>query len=195
MLSSQDFATFFTALHGYEPFPWQSRLAAEVAVIGWPNQIAAPTGCGKTSSLDIAVFELARQATGAARRTAPLRIFNIIDRRIVVDSTFQHARMIAQKLQAAKEGILRSVADALRSISGEDVPLVVAQLRGGTWQDDSWISSPIQPALIVSTVDQVGSRLLFRGYGVGRGQRRCTPPSWVTTACYSSMRRICHGRS
>jgi CRISPR-associated endonuclease/helicase Cas3 len=171
MLTSQDFTSFFTALHGHAPFAWQSRLAAEVATIGWPDQIAAPTGCGKTSSLDVAVFELARQATCAARRIAALRIFSIIDRRIVVDSTFQHARAIAKKLQAAENGILRAVADALRSISGEDVPLVVARLRGGTWQDDSWINSPIQPAVIVSTVDQVGSRLLFRGYGVARGQR------------------------
>ena len=171
MLTPEDFAAFFVALNGYPPFPWQARLEAEVAAGGWPDQIAAPTGCGKTSSLDIAVFELARQATADSARTAPLRIYSIIDRRIVVDSTFHHARMIARKLQAAQDGILLTVADALRSIGGEDAPLIVARLRGGTWQDDSWISSPIQPAVIVSTVDQVGSRLLFRGYGVGPGQR------------------------
>lgn len=171
MLGPGDFVPFFTALHKHEPFPWQSRLAAEVAARGWPDQIAAPTACGKTGTLDIAVFELARQATGTTLRTAPLRIFSIIDRHIVVDSAFQHARATARKLQTADGGVLRAVADALRSVSGEDTPLVVAQLRAGTWRDDSWVNSPIQPAVIVSTVDQVGSRLLFRGYGVGRGQR------------------------
>ena len=171
MLRPQDFPAFFAALHDYEPFPWQTRLAEEVAAYGWPGQIAAPTGCGKTSAVDIAVFEVARQAATNMPRSAPLRIFSIIDRCIAVDSTFEHARAIARQLNSAEDGILRTVADALRSIGGENTPLVVARLRGGTWQDDCWIRSPVQPAVIVSTVDQVGSRLLFRGYGVGTRQR------------------------
>ena len=83
MLTPTGFADFFEAIHRYPPFPWQSRLAKAVSEGNWPETIAAPTGCGKTCTIDVAVFAL-------ACRAAPRRIVNVIDRRIVVDSTYEH---------------------------------------------------------------------------------------------------------
>ena len=67
------FSGFYRAVHGHTPFPWQERLAEKVLHGEWPGTIAIPTGCGKTSVIDIAVFALAAQAGFPAReRTAPI---------------------------------------------------------------------------------------------------------------------------
>src|SRR5260370_37001441 len=53
-----------------------------------------------------------------------------------------------------------------RAKTSAEPPLNVARLRGGVPKEPDWVRTPAQPTVIVSTVDQVGSRLLFRGYGI-----------------------------
>ncbi len=170
-LSIDDFAAFYNAVHGYQPFPWQARLARKVATgEPWPRWLALPTAAGNTGVIDIAVFALAVQAGQPARtRTAPRRVLFIVDRRIIVDQAAHHARKLAKALAGGHEGVLFAVAERLRSLSGGVSPLDVHQLRGGMYRDDAWVRSPLQPAVIASTIDQVGSRLLFRGYGLRGG--------------------------
>lgn len=166
MSFSPVFSSYFRALWSHDPFPWQSLLAERLVVSEWPKALDLPTAAGKTACIDAAIFALAAQAEKPVwERTAPRRIWFVVDRRIVVDEAFERAREIAEKLRMAKDGPLKAIADRLREISGTDRPLAVARLRGGVLRDDGWARLPSQPAVITSTVDQLGSRLLFRGYG------------------------------
>ncbi|MCX7700163.1 MAG: type I-U CRISPR-associated helicase/endonuclease Cas3, partial [Gemmataceae bacterium] len=168
-----DFPAYFQSLHGRPPYEWQKRLARQVVQGCWPGAIDLPTGSGKTSCLDIAIFALACQAAlPKEQRTAPRRIFFCVNRRVIVDEAYQRAVKIAQKIADAegRGGILDRVASALRQISTlrpeSAPPLDVLELRGGIYRDNHWARSATQPTIICTTIDQLGSRLLFRGYGV-----------------------------
>ncbi len=164
-LHSGDFAEVFAAIHGHAPYAWQKRLLETVVASGrWPRTIAAPTGAGKTAVLDIALIHLALQA-GSRPRTAPMRIVLAVDRRVIVDQAYERAGRIRAALEAAREGALARMATRLRAFSGER-PLHVAELRGGMPLERDWARRLDQPTILCTTVDQLGSRLLFRGYGV-----------------------------
>lgn len=138
-----DFAAFHRKLHGVSPFPWQARLARCVAAGDWPASLSLPTSAGKTALVDIWLWG---HATGLA--AMPRRLYYVIDRRVLVDA-------VAARAAAAV------------AVLGLDIPVV--RLRGGAeTTDDAWLLDPSRPALIGTTVDQLGSRLLGRAYGVGR---------------------------
>lgn len=183
-LTSDRFDEFFTTLWGEDKiaFSWQRELARRVVTDSekpWPDAIALPTASGKTACIDIAVFALAVQAErlkSGTKITSPRRIFFVVDRRIIVDEAYSRARSLARKLRKAKDGILKDVADRLRLLArGEqdgadnEDPLAVFELRGGMYRSEAWARSPLQPTVVASTVDQLGSRLLFRAYGRGPG--------------------------
>ena len=183
-----EFAEFFIALWGKKPFAWQESLAKRVlrrdgpdgkgAKAAWPEAIALPTASGKTACMDIAVFALAAQAArlnAGEAITAPRSIFFVVDRRVIVDEAHNRAQRLRDRLRDARDGILKEVADSLRLIghgenwNSDDLPLSVHALRGGMYRSEAWARNPLQPAVIASTVDQIGSRLLFRAYGRGAG--------------------------
>ncbi|MEQ9178261.1 MAG: DEAD/DEAH box helicase family protein, partial [Nitratireductor sp.] len=174
MTPGPDFPSVFEAVHGYRPYRWQERLAEEIDAApigqrnaGWPGAIAAPTGAGKTAVLDVAVWRLAMAAASEGRRSAPMRIVFAVDRRVVVDQAHARACLIAERLKSAMDGPLAEVRALLARFSGDEAaPLHVEQLRGGLPREDDWARSPAQPTILCTTVDQLGSRLLFRGYGI-----------------------------
>lgn len=167
MLSPEDFTPFFEEVYGYPPFPWQARLLIQIAATGeWPSVLDLPTGSGKTAALDIAVFHLALEADRGEARRSPVRIAFVVDRRLVVDDAFGRARTLTQALTDLPGPVTTRVAKRLKQLSGDGPPLIARRLRGGIPREDDWARTPSQPTILCSTVDQVGSRLLFRGYGV-----------------------------
>ena len=174
-----EFPAFYRAFNGRDPFPWQARLAEQVAVTErWPVEIGVPTGLGKTACLEIAVWWLASQADRApAERTAPTRIWWVVNRRLLVDSTASQAKRLKKALNAHESGdpkdcqqgngVLSEVADRLRSLSADQdaPPLEVISLRGGIAARTP--TDPSRPTVVLCTLPMYGSRLLFRGYGSG----------------------------
>jgi CRISPR-associated endonuclease/helicase Cas3 len=167
-LTQDDFAAFFEEVHGYQPFPWQTELTKRITSKGaWPSVLDLPTGSGKTAAIDVAIFHLALEADHGSERHAPIRIAFVVDRRLVVDDAFERAKKIADKLVAADaSSVTARVADRLKMFSSSNCPLMARRLRGGMPRESDWARTPAQPTILCSTVDQIGSRLLFRGYGI-----------------------------
>lgn len=177
-LNSADFAHFLAGVHGHSPFPWQQRLVNDLAASNaWPDVLNLPTGVGKTAAVDAAVFHLALRADEPQR--AALRICLVVDRRLVVDDAHARAEKLATALShpervrdAEHRRVVAEVAERLASLAeNRSRPLVVQRLRGGAPLEAEWARTPTQPVILCSTVDQVGSRLLFRGYGVSARMR------------------------
>lgn len=141
------------------PFPWQLDLLQRFRQGRAVSSLDIPTGLGKTAVM--AVWLVAR-ALGAS---LPRRLVYVVDRRAVVDQ----ATAVAESLCAwvAKE---RGVAAALGL---DNRPLPISTLRGQHVDNRAWLEDPSSPAIVVGTVDMVGSRLLFSGYGVSSKMRPC----------------------
>jgi CRISPR-associated endonuclease/helicase Cas3 len=136
-----DFSAAFQQLTGNPPFPWQGKLYEQF--IGGTDSIPArcdiPTGLGKTSV--IAIWLLAREACPSL----PRRLVYVVNRRTVVDQT---------TVEVERYKLRRK-------------DLAVSTLRGQLADSREWSADPSRVAVICGTVDMIGSRLLFSGYGVG----------------------------
>ena len=150
------FGAAFETLTSHAPFPWQQRLFDEYFARGLlPPAIAIPTGLGKTAVM--AVWLLAR-AAGAA---LPRRLVYVVDRRTVVDQATALAQQLRNALQEADS--LEGVRSALGLV---ERPLPISTLRGPHADSREWMADPAAAAILVSTADTVGSRLLFQGRGL-----------------------------
>jgi CRISPR-associated endonuclease/helicase Cas3 len=138
------------------PFPWQEYLLKVFADGEIPTAIDIPTGLGKTGVM--AIWLVAR-AGGA---TLPRRLVYVVDRRAVVDQATAEAERLREWVEAHE--------DVKRAL-GLTRALPISTLRGQHVDNREWLEDPAAPAIIVGTLDMIGSRLLFEGYGVSRKMR------------------------
>ena len=130
------------------PFPWQENLYLDWFSQGKiPLSCCLPTGLGKTSIIAVWLIALGHRAN------MPRRLVYVVNRRTVVDQTTNEAERLRENL--SKVGL-----------PGFQT-LAISTLRGQFADNREWSVDPSRPALIIGTVDMIGSRLLFSGYGVG----------------------------
>lgn len=162
------FFAAFRALHGERPFPWQEEAFRRLVNGETLGPVDVPTGLGKTAIITVWVLALAwyRLGRGAAVST---RLVYVVNRRAVVDQATDEVERLREKLSDRDDPIIRDLRDALRLASGED--LLVSTLRGQKAEGRDWLTDPARPAIVVGTVDMIGSRLLFSAYRSSRWLR------------------------
>jgi CRISPR-associated helicase Cas3 len=136
-----NFDSLFKGLTGNPPLSWQRRLHDQWIAGDIKPVIDLPTGMGKT--MVMAIWLIAR----ASNRSLPRRLVYIVDRRTVVDQ----ATDLAEKIKARAE-----------AMPGFEVS--ISTLRGQFADNRDWTRDLSKPAIIIGTVDMIGSRLLFSGY-------------------------------
>jgi len=156
---NMSFSEAFRNLTEHNPFKWQKRLYSKFINNNFPSSLDLPTGMGKTSVM--AIWLLAK----AVNSRLPRRLVYIVDRRAVVDQATREAEKLRDALAQDE---LRVVQEQL-GLAGSDLP--ISTLRGRHIDNRQWLSNPTVPAIIIGTIDMIGSRLLFEGYGVSRGMR------------------------
>ena len=174
-----EFGEFLTATRGRTPLPWQVALAEQVLEQGWPSSIGVATGLGKTTTIDIAVWVLAREAhLPAPERRHPTRIWYVVDRRLLVDEASTQLAALSQMLldpsvvedrgnRAIVAATARAIASRTPGLTDSGGPLFVSTMRG---------AAPLghrpphaaKPSVMCTTVAMYASRLLFNGYGTSQ---------------------------
>jgi CRISPR-associated endonuclease/helicase Cas3 len=170
----------FRALTGHNPLRWQQRLFAHFVMDRpgarrLPDAPDIPTGLGKTSVIPIWLLALAAQAR-EGMPSLPRRLVYVVNRRTVVDQATDVAMDIREALRKANgAGTAGQIHKALSGLcidpNDQASPLAISTLRGELADNQEWQADPARPAIIVGTVDMIGSRLLFSGYGVSRRMR------------------------
>lgn len=152
-VTPHEFKSTFNLLTGNSPFPWQEALY-ERFVSDRPDNIPSscnlPTGLGKTSVVALWLIALMNHPG-----RMPRRLVYVVNRRTVVDQT------------TVEVGKIRENLGKLPSLDPNFGNLAISTLRGQYADNREWSADPSRPAVICGTVDMIGSRLLFSGYGLG----------------------------
>ena len=154
---------FFEPITGFSPYPWQLRCYERLLRGDVPPELTLPTGSGKTAVLLLYLIALAHGAP------LPRRIAYIVDRRSIVDQTSGAIEQWTCRIGSDRNLCQRL--DALAAFPTDVGPVQLGTLRGGLADSGEWRMDPARPTIVVGTVDMIGSRLLFAGYGDGRNRR------------------------
>jgi len=171
-MMNAEFPELFLLLTGNSPFPWQEELARRFLTKDLPISCDLPTGMGKTSIIPIWVICLSLQAM-TGQISLPRRLIYTVNRRVIVDQAIEEINRILDALASDREPKLTELREAMFSLAATSNanPIAVSTLRGGLADNQGWKVDPTRPSIVIGTVDMIGSKLFFSGYGDGRRDR------------------------
>jgi CRISPR-associated endonuclease/helicase Cas3 len=156
---SSSFSQHFSALTDSTPFPWQEALYERFVRGETPPLADIPTGLGKTSVVTVWLIALLTHPD-----KVPRRLVYVVNRRTVVDQTTDEVKRLRERLRKMPD--LLGKLERLCAVPTE-MPLALSTLRGQFADNREWCADPARPAVIVGTVDMIGSGLLFSRYTCG----------------------------
>src|SRR5258708_1462076 len=165
-MEQTDFDKLFRALTGHSPFPWQSAYCKNLISDRFPSRASIPTGLGKTSIIAIWLIAL-YQKLREGDTSFPRRLFFVINRRTVVDAATDFAAQILANLEHPASPEVADMRHVFQKAGafGEVASLGVSTLRGEFADNEEWRVDPARPSIAIGTIDKIGSKLLFAGYG------------------------------
>ncbi len=150
------FAKVFRDATGFDPYPYQERLATAEEL---PSRLSVPTGLGKTAAVVLSWLWRRRLTPDeAVRRATPRRLVYCLPMRVLVEQTEGCCRSWLGKL------------DLLAEKAPKEHPedkVAVHVLMGGDLEID-WDNWPERDQILIGTQDMLLSRALNRGYAMSR---------------------------
>ena len=175
----------FTLLTDNPPFPWQRAFPAASASLRatFPLRAICRPASGRRASLPFGCWRLPR--------TRSYRGGSYTSSTGAQSSTNQRLRPSACRSRLLEPAAPRHLhGPRLRAGDGAAKhPLAISTLRGEFADNGAWRRDPSRPAIIVGTVDMIGSRLLFSGYGCGFRSRPHALASSGKTRWWCTTRR------
>lgn len=175
MKSELDFfiASYKSLRPPHSPMKWMERMFLRLIDGNPPSLVDLPTGAGKTDVIVIWLIALAWY--GFSRDTTkpiPRRLVWVVNRRVLVQQAFRIATELRKELANSDATELEEMRAGLRAVCGNKSEIFqVVEMRGQIVADKDWAIRPAMAQLIIGTVDQIGSRLLLQGYGLGKWGR------------------------
>lgn len=132
------FATAFSELTGYPPYPWQARLYSCLHNGDFPKRCGIPTAAGKTNSIAVWLISLWRDnddPEAGTRTIVPRRLVYVVNRRTEVDqATAEVERMRSRLLTAKPDSPLGLMRRALQraSTAPDEAGVTISTLRAST---------------------------------------------------------------
>lgn len=167
-----DYQQFFYKATGFEPFPYQEKLATRE---NFPEILKVSTGAGKTAGVVIPWIWRRRFAEESIRVQTPRRFLYCLPMRVLVEQTYEiviswldRLGLLAGKVSWKNPEEKTGLIEYLPRYGQSDDDLISVHLLMGGENSGNWAEYPERESILIGTQDMLLSRALNRGYASSR---------------------------